>query len=187
MTESGPVSDPHTDRHVHIIVMGLMGAGKTTIGRLVANELGRPFVDNDSIVELRTGAAPADFITHASLADLHRVELTALRQIVAMSDSVVYAAAASVVDHITADDVDGAWCVWLDTSPSVLAARTVADPQPRPLLGADRVHVLQEQHTRRAECGRALAAYTIATDDRTANEIAERICAAWRTWASLEL
>jgi shikimate kinase len=187
MAESGSCSDPEPDRHVHIVVMGLMGTGKTTVGRLVANELGRPFVDNDSIVELRTGSRPGDFLARGgSLEDLHRTELTALLQIIARSGSVVYAAAASVVDHITADDVGAAWCVWLDTSPSVLTARTLAHRQLRPLLGAQREDLFEEQHARRTDRGRAIASYTIHTDGLTPNDVAERICAAWRTRAGRE-
>ena len=47
------------DRHVidrHVILVGLMGAGKSTVGLLLADGLGRPFVDTDEVVEGTAGS-----------------------------------------------------------------------------------------------------------------------------------
>jgi shikimate kinase len=174
---------PDRERHVHIVLLGLMGSGKSTVGRLVANELGRPFVDSDSIVELRTGHLPPEVVERGGVDELHEVELAALRQVVAQRDSVVYAAAASVVDVLTPGELDAAWCVWLDTSPSVLADRVRGDPHERPLLGDRPEQVLVGQHDRRAQRGREIAATSITTDDRTPVEVAARLCDAWREWS----
>ena len=171
------------ERHVHIVLLGLMGAGKSTVGRLLANELGRPFVDSDSMVELRTGHLPPDLLDRAGLDELHAVELTVLQQVLAQRDSLVFAAAASVVDVITPDDLGAAWPVWLDTSPSVLADRVSGDRHERPLLGDRPEPVLAAQHERRARRGRELSAASITTDGRTPAEVAAHICDAWREWS----
>lgn len=175
--------DPMLDRHVHIVLLGLMGAGKTTVGRFLANELGRPFVDSDSLVELRTGLAPPEVVDQQGVDELHTTELAAMRQVVVRSDSVVFAAAASVIDHDVADDLAGAWCVWLDTAPTTLAARVEADGHVRPLVGDDPERVLMDQFRRRAERGRSLADFTITTDDRTGREVAAAVYNAWCRWA----
>lgn len=174
---------PDADRHVHIVLLGLMGSGKSTAGRLVANELGRPFVDSDSIVELLTGRLPPELVEQSGLEALHDTELRALHQVVRHQGSVVYAAAASVVDRIDQDDVAESWCVWLETSPAVIAERIDLQDHGRPLLGDHPREVLEEQHAARAEHGRQLAAVTIETDARTPDEVAASICNAWRRWA----
>jgi len=177
-------TEPDEDRHVHIVLFGLMGAGKSTVGHLVANELGRPFVDSDSLVELRSGSRPPDLVARTSVDELHRVELTVLRQVLAQRDSVVFASAASVLDTIEPDDLGSAWCVWLDTAPSVLAARIRADRHERPLVGDDPERVISAQYEARAARGRELAAVSVATDDRTPAEITALVCDAWRDRAS---
>lgn len=177
---SSPHPDPDAERHVHIVLLGLMGSGKSTVGHLVANELGRPFVDSDSIVELRSGDLPPRYVERAGTDELHREELDAFRQVVEQRDSVVFAAAASVVDRVTRDDLDAAWCVWLDASPSVLAERIDEDDHERPLLGDRPDDVLAAQHDDRAARGRELSHLTVDTDRRTPTEVAACICRAWR-------
>ena len=176
-------SDPLIDRHVHIVLLGLMGAGKTTVGRLVANELGRPFADSDSIVELRTGLAPPAVVDRHGVDELHATELAALRQVLGTSDSVVFAAAASVIDQDVADELADTWCVWLDAAPATLAARVEADGHLRPLVEDDPERVLMDQYDRRAERGRRVADFTVTTDERTAKEVAADVYNAWCEWA----
>lgn len=171
------------DRHVHVVLLGLMGAGKSTVGHLVANELGRPFVDSDSMVELRTGHLPPDLADLAGMDELHEAERSALRHVLEQQGSVVFAAAASVVDTVGPDDLGTAWCVWLDTSPTVLAERVRRDRHERPLVARHPERVLTEQYERRAQRGRALAAFAVVTDDRTASQVAAAICEAWRARA----
>lgn len=177
-------TEPDVDRHVHIVLFGLMGAGKSTVGHLIANELGRPFVDSDSIVELRSGSRPPELVDRTSVDELHRVELAALRQVLAQHDSVVFASAASILDTIGPDDLGPAWCVWLDTSPTVLAKRIRADRHERPLVGDDAESLLTAQYEARAPRARELAAMSVATDDRTSAEVAALVCTAWREWGS---
>ena len=176
--------EPDADRHVHIVLFGLMGAGKSTVGHLVANELGRPFVDSDSIVELRSGSRPPDLVERTSVDELHRVELVVLRQVLEQHDSVVFASAASVLDTIGPDDLGSAWSVWLDTSPTVLAERIRADRHERPLVGDQPERVLTAHYEARAPRGRELAAMSVATDDRTSAEVAAVVCDAWRERAT---
>lgn len=175
------------ERHVHIVLLGLMGAGKSTVGRLVANELGRPFVDSDSMVELRSGHLPPELARESGIDALHEVELEALRHVVGQRDSVVFAAAASVVDELTPDELHAtgrtSWFVWLEASPEVLAERVTSDRHERPLLGDRPEAVLADQHARRSRRGREIADATITTDGLDATGVAARVCDAWRTWS----
>ena len=47
-------SDPAMSRKIpvgHLVLVGMMGSGKTTVGRIVAERLGRPFFDSDAMIE----------------------------------------------------------------------------------------------------------------------------------------
>lgn len=175
-------TDADTARHVDIVLLGLMASGKSSVGLVVANELSRPFVDSDSIVSLRTGRVPAELVESTDEHVLHEVEAAAVRQILGARDGVVFAAAASVVETLTSDDLAGAWSVWLETSPEVLAQRA-ADGRERPLLGTDPRAVLAEQHRRRASRGHRLADLVVETDGASVADVAATICIGWRSWA----
>jgi len=170
-------------RRTHIVLFGLMGSGKSTVGRLVANELGRPFVDSDSIVELRSGQVPHVLAEREGLDELHRIELLCARHVLATSSSVVFAAAASVIEELESNDLKAAFSIWLDTSPAELARRVAGDG-PRPALGSTPEQALADQHRRRAPRARELVHVVVDTDDRTPTEVAAVICDHWRSFAA---
>src|SRR5262249_45956694 len=83
----------------HVVLVGLMGSGKSTVGHALARRLGRPFVDNDEALEARSGRS-ARAIADADGADaLHRLEAQALVDALARPEPAVVAMAASVVEH----------------------------------------------------------------------------------------
>ena len=183
---SGPL-DLDASQHVHVVLLGLMGAGKSSAGRLVANELGRPFVDSDSLVELRSGRSPNELASAEGINALHRLEAAEANRVLSSHDAVVFAAAASASDILTPELLAPAWAVWLDASPEVLVERTTRDRakrdehHQRPLLGhGDPATTLADQHRARSEHGRRLADLVIDTDDLSAADVAARICNAWR-------
>src|SRR5215471_668474 len=81
----------------HVVLVGTMGSGKSTVGRLVAGELGWPFWDNDERLVLDGGKSAAEIAQRRGADDLHRREIeTLIRGLDGEGPSVV-AAAASVV------------------------------------------------------------------------------------------
>jgi len=52
------------DDRRHLVLVGLMGAGKTTVGAACATRLARPFVDTDDVVEANTGMTVAELFAH---------------------------------------------------------------------------------------------------------------------------
>lgn len=92
----------------------MMGAGKTTVGRLVAARLGWVFWDNDEALLAATGETAAEVKAHRGRAALHDTEDRLLRQALRSPASTVYAAAASVVLH--PESLDCAVAIWLRIS-----------------------------------------------------------------------
>ena len=177
-------------RRRHIVLIGLMGAGKTSVGLRLARLVGRPFVDSDMIVALDHGRPPVELEHDTDTETLHAAELAALRRVVADRDPVVYAAAASVMDADADAGVDeelaDAWVVWLDGPPEVLADRLVGD-HPRPALGDDPASTLREQAAQRRGRGRELADLCVDVTGDDPTGLAELIRDAWHERHPLEV
>ncbi|MHB1452121.1 MAG: shikimate kinase, partial [Coriobacteriia bacterium] len=73
----------------HIFLTGFMGAGKSTVGRLVAEHLRRPFIDLDSFIEEREGAAVPDLFRMRGEDGFRLAEHDALASLGARPDSVI--------------------------------------------------------------------------------------------------
>ncbi len=82
----------------HVVLVGPMGSGKTTIGRQVAHAIGRPFLDSDEEVLRRTGETSEAIAARSGRDELHGIERRVLLDALEGDALVVVAAAAGVVD-----------------------------------------------------------------------------------------
>ena len=116
-----------------IVLVGPMGAGKTSIGRRVARELGVSFTDTDAIVARAHGPIPEIFAAHgeAHFRALERATITA-----ALSDGgVVALGGGAVLNADTRRDLESHRVVLLTVSPHIVRSRIHGDA--RPLLAAE--------------------------------------------------
>lgn len=67
----------------HLILVGLPGAGKSTVGRVVARQLGRPFLDFDTEIESRTGRSVARFFAEQGEPAFRALEVDLTRELAA--------------------------------------------------------------------------------------------------------
>lgn len=118
----------------HVVLVGLMGVGKTTVGRRLAKELERPFADADEHVELRAGRTVAAIFRSDGEARFRCLEAGVLRDLIATPSPLVIAAGGgAVTQHGNRAELGGCFVVWLRASAEFLSDRT--DPTHRPLLG----------------------------------------------------
>ncbi len=118
-----------------LLLVGLRGAGKTTVGRALARDLGRPFVDLDDEVARLTGWIAAEWIERQGVEALRAVEARALASLAGRRGLVV-ATGGGVLerrDHV-ARLRDLGLVAWLDVSAATAAGRLASDPTPRPRL-----------------------------------------------------
>jgi shikimate kinase len=95
-----------------------MGVGKTTVGRLLARRLGRPFLDGDQQIEETTGRTGREIAATDGVPALHALELSVLLQALEDSSDAVVAAAASIVDRPAGQSaIAEATCIWIDRRP----------------------------------------------------------------------
>ena len=165
----------------HVVLIGMMGSGKTSIGRRVADALDRPFVDSDAQIEARTGRTVAEIFREEGEAAFRILEADALSDAVAHTEpSVIAAAGGTVLDPENRRRLGGAGTVvWLRAHPDLLAGR-VRSGTHRPLLDDDPAAVLRRLHDERKELYEELADVVVDVDDLTPAQAVECVLAAIR-------
>lgn len=117
-----------------IFLVGMMGAGKTTVGRLLAERLGRPYLDNDDQVRARTGMSSREVLQARGRTALHAEESAALRETAQVPDPVVASVAAGMVlDPDNRRVLTGAgYVVWLKIGVAEIVRRVEGSGKPLP-------------------------------------------------------
>jgi shikimate kinase len=159
-----------------VVLVGLMGSGKTTVGRRLAARLGLPFLDNDVTLLRRSGRTARDIEQSEGFDVLHRAEADSL--LASLDEpAVVAAAAGGVLEPDVARKLRDHTVVYLRADPDVLAQRMLQDDGYRPLAGHDAHELLHEQYRTRDDAYRSLASLVV---DATApvDEIVETISSA---------
>lgn len=141
------------DVRVHrerVLLVGMMGAGKTTVGRALAARLCWRYLDNDELVVEAVGHPTAVLLSERGVDALRRAEAAALELVLSAEPPVVAAAAAGVVlDPVHRVAMRShAFVVYLRAPVALLAQRVASDP-PRPWLAGDPVPALDRLFTAR--------------------------------------
>jgi len=124
---------------MHVALVGLMGSGKTTVGRRAAKLLGRPFVDCDEAFIPRFGRTVADVFATDGEAAFRRMESELLAELLDVGTPLVLGCGGGVViaegnrRRLQRPDVH---VIWMRATPAFLASR-VQQKADRPLLAAD--------------------------------------------------
>lgn len=142
-----------TPTRPHLALVGLMGTGKTTVGRRVAKLLDRPFVDADEAFVPRYGRTVSEVFAAEGEEGFRRREAGLLGELLAVTTPLVLGCGGGVVTvegnrrRLCEPDVH---VVWLRADAAFLASRVEAKPD-RPLLaGGDRRAVLERLAAERA-------------------------------------
>ena len=159
----------------HIVLVGLMGTGKSTVGSLLAQRLQREFFDNDVLLERRTGQTAKSIRTDLGEDELHRIEAEVLLECLSTRPVAVIAAAASTVLDAQVREAlrDAAFVVWLRADLRALTERLV-DPGTRPLWG-NIGEVLAHQDEGRAALFASIADIEVDTSTRPAVAVVEQL------------
>ncbi|WP_149136187.1 helix-turn-helix transcriptional regulator [Cupriavidus campinensis] len=124
-------------RHRRIALIGLRGAGKSTLGRALAAAEGLPFVELNAAIEQEAGASLSEIHSLYGQAAYRRYEMRALERVLREHDSMVLATPGSLVSEPATFNLLLARCytVWVRTSPEEHMARVVAQGDMRPMEG----------------------------------------------------
>jgi XRE family transcriptional regulator, aerobic/anaerobic benzoate catabolism transcriptional regulator len=121
--------------HGRIALIGLRGAGKTTLGQLAAQDLGVPFVELDREIERASGMELSEIFAVHGQPMFRRLERQCLETIVARFERVVIATGGSLVTEAATYDLLLSTCfvVWLSASPDEHMGRVLAQGDLRPM------------------------------------------------------
>jgi len=120
--------------HTNIYLVGLMGAGKTTIGRQLARRLGRNFYDSDHEIVERTGVPIPTIFEIEGETGFRRREQQTIAELSKLQDIVMATGGGVVLDPENRRCLrDSGWVVYLNVPPVMLYQRTRNDRN-RPLL-----------------------------------------------------
>jgi shikimate kinase len=159
------------------VLVGLMGAGKSTIGAACARRLGRPLVDTDELVVAASGRTVAQLFADEGEAGFRAWEHQALSDACAAPEPLVIACGGgAVLDPANRAAMRATGLVvWLRASPEELAQRVGDDPE-RPLLaGAPAVVALERLARLRASAYEAAAHVVVDTDGLGVAAVTERV------------
>jgi shikimate kinase len=161
----------------HLVLIGMMGSGKSTIARIVGERLGRPVLDSDHLIEERTGRTVREIFATDGESVFRGLETEVLREALSSATPSVIAAAGGVVlseenRRLLTDAA--ARVVWLCADPSTLVERVKGGGH-RPLLDADPAGTLQRMFVEREPLYREVADAIVLVDHRSVGEVVEAV------------
>ena len=158
-----------------LILTGFMGAGKSTVGAILAQELGWRFVDLDRVIEASSQRTVADIFRDLGEAEFRERERQAVHQLSGEEHMVLALGGGTVEDESTRTrliESPGNCLVFLDAELSELLARCSPEGKTRPLLTA--AESPEARHRRRLPLYRA-AHLTVDTTGLGPREVADRV------------
>ncbi|QSI76769.1 shikimate kinase [Niveibacterium microcysteis] len=164
----------------NVVLVGLMGSGKTTIGRLLARRLLLPFVDSDHEVELRTGVRIPTIFDVEGEAGFRRREALTIAALMEAPGIVLATGGGAVLDAGNRNTMKrNGWVVYLDVPVRQLYERTRNDPN-RPLLRVpDPLGRLEELRRQRDPLYREVADFILDGSRYHSSSAVNRILKEW--------
>lgn len=165
-------------RGLALVLVGMRAAGKTTVGRMLAACLGRPFVDSDALAQARLGCTINECFRSGRVADFRRCEAEAIREMLDR-DVVLATGGGCVEDPDTVAALRDAFTVWLDCPADELARRVASSGRPS-VTGAPAGDEVAGLRARRGPAYAACARLRVDTGANDAEAACDAIERAWR-------
>jgi shikimate kinase len=173
------VTAPASTRH--LVLVGLMGAGKSTVGAACAERLHRPLLDTDRLVEAASGRSVREIFDAEGEAGFRALERDAVERAAAADPAVIACGGGAAVDPINRAVLrDRGFVVWLDAPVDALATRASLAPGDRPLLASgDPVATLERLADERRDAYHGIADVRIDTADRSIDAVTDLVLEAF--------
>ena len=172
---------------MNIVLVGYRCSGKTTVGKLLARDLKRKFLDTDRFIEGNTGLPIHSYVSQKGWRDFRAVEKEVVSNVASRDDLVIATGGGVVIDRENVRNLKkNGWVVWLDTGVSVIRERmkkTQRSGEFRPALsGADPLREIDRILHERMPAYENACDYRVGTDSNTSEEVAQVIIGALPQW-----
>jgi len=157
-----------------IVLVGVPGAGKTTVGELLANSLAQEFFDSDQVIEAQAGKSVADIFTQDGEQVFRKLEHEVIAQLLKKNDAVVALGGGALGNEQTRNLVKESTVIWL-VAGLAQAVDRVGMNRNRPLLLGNVRGQLAELMSAREPLYREVAKIIIDTSKLTPTEVVSKI------------
>ncbi len=159
----------------NIVLTGFMGTGKTAVGHRVAQQLGRPFVDMDAVIEQRTGKPISAIFAEQGEPSFRLMEAELCRELAALRGLVIATGGGALVPAANRQALARSSLLICLTAPPELVLDRLANAGDRPLLAVpDRLERIRDLLGQRAEAYAAIP-HQIDTTGLTVEQVAKEV------------
>lgn len=161
---------------MNIALTGFMGTGKTTVGKILAENMQMDFMETDSIIELRTGKKIPEIFRDNGEEAFREIEKMVIKEVAENKNLIVSCGGGVVTDQENVEQLKKRGKIILLNAKEETVINRVANSTDRPLLNTedwqDRVHELM---SKRLPMYKKAADIEVDTDELTPAEVAEKI------------
>lgn len=157
-----------------LVLVGSPGAGKSTVGRRVAEQLGLPFADTDALIEAAAGMSVSDIFVTLGEDEFRALEADAVARALDEHDGVLSLGGGAVLREDTRARLSGVRVVWLRVTASDAASR-VGMNTARPLLLGNVRATLSSLLEQRNPIYSEVATDVVDTSGRSLREVTEEV------------
>jgi len=165
----------------HLVLVGLMGSGKSSVARRVGERLGWRVVDLDAVVEATAGCSIPEVFSRHGEQTFRDLETDALATALASPEPSVLATGGGVVVRERNRDLlrnaGDACVIWLHASPTALARRVAGTSVTRPLLADDPLEALTRLAQQRTSLYAEVAQHRIDTENVRLDDVVDAVVA----------
>lgn len=160
----------------NIVLIGFMGSGKSSVGRVLAELLNMTFVDTDAVIEANAGCSISEIFHEQNERFFRKLERDAVKRISNNSDQVIACGGGVILDPENTRNLRrNGIIIYLETDPEVIVERT-KDTAERPLLDiADKELEIQKLMRKRQAKYQDAADISINTSDLSVNEVVNEV------------
>ena len=163
----------------NIVLVGLMATGKTTIGKLLGQKLDRSVLDTDDMIEAAAGKTISEIFSEDGEGKFRELESQMFTEACQKKEMIISTGGGAMQREENNQLAQTQQTIHLRSTAKTLAQRIELSDQKRPLVeglkGKDLIDLAQKYIDERDENYTKAAAFIIDTDDKTPDEISEKI------------
>ncbi|MDD4860130.1 MAG: shikimate kinase [Dehalococcoidales bacterium] len=161
----------------NIALIGFMGAGKTAVGKVLAEQLDKEFIELDALIEQKAGKAISDIFREHGEIYFRELEIAAVKEVAHRQNTIIACGGGAALNKINIDRLsEQGTVVYLVAKPDAILRRTSGDKTKRPLLESkDKLAQIKEMLEYRKPYYERAADIRINTSSHSIEEVANQI------------